>query len=36
MTPISAYDFFRRNGRVFIDGSLIEFVSYEEYLDYVS
>lgn len=36
MTPVSAYEFYRRNGRVFIDGSLIEFVSYEDYLDYLS
>ena len=36
MTPISAHEFFQRNGRIFIDGSLIEFISYEDYLDYLS
>lgn len=36
MTPVSAYEFFRRNGRIYINGNLIEFISYEDYLDYLS
>nr|DAN96240.1 MAG TPA: hypothetical protein [Caudoviricetes sp.] len=36
MTPISAYEFFRCDGRICIDGNLIEFISYEDYLDYLS
>lgn len=36
MPIVSAYEFFRRNGRIYINGNLIEFISYEDYLDYVS
>ena len=36
MAPVSAHEFFRRNGRIYINGNLIEFISYEDYLDYLS
>lgn len=36
MKPINAFEFFQRHGRVKVNGTVIQFFSYEDYLDYIS
>jgi len=36
MKPISAYEFFQRHGKIKVNGTVIQFFSYEDYLDYIA
>lgn len=36
MKPVSTYEFHQRHGRLLINGLIYEFISYEDYIDWLT